>query len=395
MITQRGSRRVIAGLLVLGWSLLVPETAPASGCHIGFDVGSSGIRVGPALRADRSEGTSAKVAIDYLADVRPNHEIKQTLDATIDALISLPKTAGLPEGCQAVAGGYSAWRMALQQGGSAHLVASLREIHQRTRVAFFVIPQDVEGTYGYHAAKKVLGSALQTPFILDIGGGSMQIAGQSGGWGSELGQKEWRRLFCAQIKGSPDPLCRPNPVGRSALAEVAQLLDPRIAEARAILGSGLGLTAISPPVVKAIHPAMHYLANERHWIAPTVDAQGLSRAALGEAIALLATQDDLAIVTLLDGCREKTAHPLCVPHLVSTLVTDMLLVHALMTGLNVERLDIASAEITNVPGILADQRALTWANHYACYLQKLGEVGIDAFKADPQGCGPEKKTSTH
>ncbi|MBF0425095.1 MAG: hypothetical protein HQL66_04670 [Magnetococcales bacterium] len=372
------------GMVLLLILLFAGSEALAQGCRIGFDLGSTGVRVGSATHPEQ-----AKVAIDYLADIRANHAIDRTIEPTIEALTTLPKVANLPADCTAVAGGYSAWRLALREASPARLAATLRTIHERTHVALFIIPQDVEGNYGYLAAKSLLGAALKTPFILDLGGGSMQIAGATSGWGSDLGQKSWHDLFCKQIQGNSDPVCPANPVGGKAPGRAATLLAPQVAAAKAALGTGLTLTAVTPPVVNAVHPVVRFLAETHRGVTTAVDAQGFSHAALVQAIAQLATRDNAAITELLDGCREQTGQPICAPRLLPMLVTDMLLLHAFMDGLGIARLEVAAAGINNVPGILADPRAAAWAGHYPCYLQKLAEIGGEAFKADPRACGPE------
>ncbi|MBF0190892.1 MAG: hypothetical protein HQL99_07035 [Magnetococcales bacterium] len=371
----------LGALALLGWQ----TPGMAEPCRIAFDVGSSGIRVGPT-----PQSKTAKVAIDYLSDVWPDHTIDQTEEATIQALLSLPGSAGIPAGCRGVAGGYSAWRLALQQGDRARLIATLRTIHARTRVPLFVIPQSVEGTHGHLAAEKKLGDRLKTPFILDLGGGSVQIAGKTTGWGTDLGQKAWRKLYCAQVKKNPDPTCPPNPVGPTARDETARLLAPRVAEAAQQVGSGMKITAVSAPVVKAIHPVLRFLAETRHAIpAEGVDQEGFDRKTLAAAIDLLSPLDDAAIARLLEDTSVNPAKPVCEARFLPTLVTDMLLIHTLMNGLKVERLEVAFAPITNVPGLLADPNAAAWADHYPCYLQKLETLGIDAFLADPASCAPE------
>lgn len=182
-------------MLLFGWSLTVPETSVATECRMGFDIGSSGIRVGSNLNSDHT-----KMAIDYLVDVYADNEINLTVEKTVEAMISLPKTAVIPEGCRAVAGSYSAWRLAWRQGDPNKLIATLKDIHQQTKIALFVIPQDVEAGYGYVSAKVAMGSAMQTPFILDLGGGSLQIADARSGWGTELGQKPGENYYAARSR---------------------------------------------------------------------------------------------------------------------------------------------------------------------------------------------------
>ncbi|MEO5346790.1 MAG: hypothetical protein H7834_10490 [Magnetococcus sp. YQC-9] len=354
----------------------------AQGCRIGFDVGSTGIRVGPAKNPDK-----AKVAIDYLGDVWPDHEINLTVDQTIQALHELPKRAGAPEGCLPVAGGYSAWRFAVQKGDPARLAMTLAKIHEQTGVPLFVIPQDIEGVHGFQAARQQLGDKLTTPFIFDLGGGSLQIAGEKTGWGTDLGQKAWRKLFCEQIKKNKDPSCAPNPVGIQALGETIRFLQPRMDEAIRIVGTGIAVTAVSAPVVKTIHPVLKFLAGERQAIpSGGVDERGFDRETLADAIGLLQAMDDDDLSRLFSDPTHHGANPVCENRYLATLVTDMLLVNALMEALEIQRLEVAFASITNVPGLIVDPYAASWRNHYPCYLKKLVEIGVDAFKADPESC---------
>ncbi|MBF0214799.1 MAG: hypothetical protein HQM00_14770 [Magnetococcales bacterium] len=377
----------LMGLMLLATPL--PGFADET-CRIAFDVGSSGIRVGASKQDEQ-----AKVSIDYLEDVWPDRIIDRTVTPTIEAFISLPKKAGLPTDCRAVAGGYSAWRFALQQGDPTRLIDTLRQIHEQTQVPLFIIPQDIEGMHGHLAARNALGERLKTPFTLDMGGGSLQIASQTSGWGTDLGQKAWRKLFCEQIKKSLDPLCAPNPVGRASLTETARLLTPRLAEAQKMVGVGMPITAISAPVVKMIHPVLRFLASRQALIpAAGVDETGFDRAALTAAIALLAPMDDAALAKLLTLPADEGTPPVCEARFLPTLVTDMLLIHTLMTGLEIERLEVALAPVTNVPGLLADPHAAAWADHYACYLRTLGTLGIEAFRGDPASCPAEPESAT-
>lgn len=379
--SSRNVRRLFTPFIVLvAFGLASPTHADE--CRIGFDVGSSGIRMGPARHPEK-----AKVAIDYLGDVWPDHEINTTVEATIQAFRELPGKGGAPEGCQPVAGGYSAWRFALQKGDPAQLVETLRQIHAQTGVPLFVIPQDVEGTHGHLAARQSLGEKLTTPFILDLGGGSLQIAGEQSGWGADLGQKAWRKLYCEQVKKNKDPACSPNPVGEKAVEETLRLLQPRFEETVKAVGTELNITAISAPVVKTIHPVLKYLADDRQAIpSGGVDERGFDRATLLDAIGLLQEMDDTGLNRLFNDPLTHPGQPVCDIRYLSTLVTDMLLIHAIMENLEIQRLEVAFASITNVPGLIADPRAEAWRNHYPCYLEKLLTLGVDAYKADPANC---------
>lgn len=373
-MSRRFPAAVCGVLLTILVSACAGAAEPAAACRIGFDIGSSGIRVGATH--DHRDG---RVAIDYLGDVWADGIIDATDDATVAALTGLGGG-----GCTQVAGAYSAWRLAVERAGAPRVADTLAALHRRSGVAIFVIPQAVEGSYGYVGARRLLGERLTTPFILDIGGGSMQIASAQGGWGTALGQKAWRKLFCTQVKGNLDATCAPNPVGPDAIARARQVLAPQVEEARASLGIGLRVTAVSAPVVRGIHPLLATLS-ARHVIAGNVDAQGFDRTALDSAVALLAEHDDGGILRVLE-CGTHGATPLCSGRFAAIMVTDMLLVRTFMEGLAIDRLEVAEADLTNVPGLLADPRAADWAAHYGCYLEALRSRGVDAFTASPQGC---------
>jgi hypothetical protein len=370
---------------VLALFLLLFVVLAASGCtepcRVGFDVGSSGVRVGSSCRPE-----TERVAIDYLADVWASNAVSSTIEPTVDALRTLPGKAGLESGGPRVAGGYSAWRLALEKGGADRMAATLAEIEARSGVRLLVIPQDVEGDYGYYAARQALGERLATDAILDIGGGSLQIARPGRGWGDALGQRAWRRLFCAEVKGDTSPECSPNPVGQDAMARAQAVLASRIAEAREKLGQGFTVTAVSSPLVRGIHPAIRSLAARHGGISGQIDEAGFDRTAIESAITALAGLNDAAMLDLLDQCRKKTDQPSCRSQFIGTVVTDMLLVRTLMLGLGIERIEVAAADLTNVPGLLADSRATAWSADYACYLARLRRLGIDAFVSDVASC---------
>lgn len=368
-------------VLTLGVLAVILSAPAQAGCRIGFDVGSSGVRVGAA-----DSDAQARTGIDYLADVWADNRMDASVGQTIAAFSTLPAAAGLPDGCDAVAGGYSAWRLVLERGNRAEVAETLRLIRARTGVALYVIPQDVEGTYGFYAARQALGDHLRDPYILDVGGGSMQIASIHTGWGAALGQKAWRKLYCHDGKGSDVAACAVNPVGPGAIALARKLLAANVASARAALGPLQEATAVSAPLVKTMHPVIRHLAARGRIAADGITATSFDIGALGAAIRVLSDKDDAALLRYLDDCPQVDGQAICAPSFLPTLVSDMLLVHAFMEGLGIRRLELAEANLTNVPGLLADTRAWAWRDRYNCYLSRLVQQGDRAFKSNPATC---------
>ncbi|MBF0611835.1 MAG: hypothetical protein G8345_16845 [Magnetococcales bacterium] len=356
-------------------------SAKADECRVGFDVGSSGLRVGTLESKE-----TAKTGVDFLADVWSDNIINLTVDATVEAMTTLPEKIN-KKGCHGVAGGYSAWRYAMEKGKPEQVVETLKEIQSRSGVYLFVIPQDVEGSYGYVAAKEALGDRLTTSHILDIGGGSMQIASKDGGWGTALGQKAWMKLFCEKVKQEKVDVCQPNPVGKAALETYQSILAPYTFEAKNSLkvDGAFAITAVSTNVVNTTLPVLDHLVNLKKSVAGRVTADGFDRQALQGAIALLSNKDDKALLATLDGClwQEKA---FCDGKFIKSFVTDMLLVHAFMEALGLDWLHVGQANITNIPGILQDSRPLAWSKNYPCYLKRLQEQGSKAFNSDPGTC---------
>lgn len=369
------------GALALGVLAVMLSAPVQAGCRIGFDVGSSGIRVGAADSA-----AQARTSIDYLADVWADNRIDTSVAPTIAAFSTLPAEAGLPGGCDAVAGGYSAWRLAMERGNPAEVAETLRLLRARTGVALYVIPQDVEGTYGFYAARQALGDRLRDSYILDVGGGSMQIASIHTGWGAALGQKAWRKMYCHDGKGSAAAACAVNPVGPGAIPLARQLLARNVASARAALGHLQEATAVSAPLVNTMHPVIRYLAARGLIAADGITGSSFDIVALGAAIRVLSDKDDAALLRYLDNCPQVDGRAICAPSFLPTLVSDMLMVHTFMEGLGIRRLELAEANITNVPGLLADTRAWAWRDRYDCYLSRLVQQGDRAFKSDPATC---------
>ena len=371
------------GWLALALGTLLGGMAQAEEpCRIAFDIGSSGIRVGGNAGAG-----SAKASIDYLSDVWADQRIDVTVDATVAALKDMPAKAVLPAGCQQVAGGFSAWRLALDLGDRRELVETLAELHGRSGVAVFVIPQAVEGAYGYASARALLGDRLKTRYILDIGGGSLQIADAGSGWGTTLGQKTWHREFCQVVRGDSQGNCQVLPLTGAERRAAAHLLAGRIGEARRALPGRLDLTAISPPVTRSVYPLLRYLAAQGRLGSGRVDERGFDLAAVNGALDLLTGLDAAHWQQLLGECRAGVPESLCQPSFGEYVASDLLLVQALMNGLGVNKLKVAEADINNVPGLLGDDRAYRWSEQYSCYLARLDRRGADAYLDDPASCG--------
>jgi exopolyphosphatase/pppGpp-phosphohydrolase len=324
-----------------------------------------------------------RVDIDVLADVVADGRIDATLDDTLIALRELPARGGFPTGCRRLGGGFSAWRLALQQGGGATMAALLADIRERSGVALLVIPQEVEGRYAYLAAQQALGPALRTSHILDIGGGSLQVAGAASGWGAALGQKAWKGLLCEALHGRRTP-CAIGALDAASLARARELAALQLAPLAASLANSLTtappnpptLTAISRPVTRGIHPALQRLAAARLIDPSLLDAQGFAAPALGAALAVLAP--------LGSEARQRLTglSATFVPYLLS----DLLLTEAVLRATGASRLDVAESAVSNLPGLLADERAYAWAARHDCYLARLRELGEAAYTADPARC---------
>lgn len=340
-------------------------------CRIAFDIGSSGIRVG----SDQGSST-ARADIDYLGDLWADRRIDTTLAATARAFRELPRQAGFPKGCRRVAGGFSAWRLAIELGSRREMAVTLAKLHRRTGVAVLVIPQRAEGRYGYVAAQRRLGNGLRTSHIVDIGGGSLQVAGSVSAWGRPLGQKAWNKLLCEQLRPGDTGACALPAMSDEELGQARRLLAERLRDLAADLHGPVSLTAISRPVSRGIYPALQRLAADGALPAGTVDGQGFNHDAVQAAIARLAPLD----------VDERSAQTGVRQPFSAYLLSDLILVEGILLATGASRLEVAELDLTNVPGLLADERAFAWARHYACYLDRLRRLGEAAYDADPSAC---------
>jgi len=353
--------RTLAGLV---FALFSASTVAFDGCRVAFDIGSSGIRAG----ASNSEVT-ARADIDYLGPLWAGRGLEETVAPTITALRDLPDKAGFAPQCVAVGGGFSAWRLAVEQG-AGELAALLARIHQASGVAILVIPQLTEGAYGYLGARQRLGDPLTTTHILDIGGGSLQIAGAETSFGEALGQKIWHRHLCQEIRNCETAPCALQPMTGDELVIARELAAEKLKGIGAALPTRVSMTAISRPVSRGVLPALDKLAGGNG------QRRSLQRDELTAAIDRMArlTLDESA--ALLGG---SSGH-------LPWLLSDMLLVEGLLQATGGESLAVAEIDLTNIPGLLADEQAFVWQSHYGCYLDRLRSMGEKAYASDPATC---------
>jgi hypothetical protein len=351
---------LLGGLLAL--ALVIP--AAAEDCRIAFDMGSSGIRAG-----SNGQKATPRTNIDFLTPLWAGRGLSETLEPAIAALNDLPRAGSFNPNCPRLGGGFSAWRLAAEQD-VASLIPALRRIKAQSDAVVLVIPQQQEGAYGYFAAQQVLGSRLQTTHILDIGGGSLQIAGANSAFGDALGQKIWQRLLCQQVMGAAAQACGLQPLSAEQLLAARALAKEKLRAIPAALPAGSSLTAISRPVSRGVLPAVPRLLGR-----PATE-QRVVLADLTEAIDRLHQLEMPAAAELL-GAE---------PKYLSYLLSDMLLVEGILQATGNTTMAVAEADLTNLPGLLADERAFGWVGQYDCYLSRLQASGAAAYYSDPGSC---------
>ena len=355
-------RRLLPALAVI-FALFSGSTATAGECRTAFDMGSSGIRAGSTAST-----ATGRADIDYLAPQWAGRGLGETVPPTINALRDLPRQAGFPADCAAVGGGFSAWRLAAEQD-SVGLVGHLARIRAESGVAVLVIPQDQEGRYGYFGARALLGGQLQTTHIIDIGGGSLQIAGADGGFGAMLGQKAWFKTLCAGLHQRAPEACTVQTLTSDELARARALAAAQWSGLETALPVGhMSLTAISRPVTRGVLPALQTLQGEPF--------RQIALAELSSAIDRLAGLS-LAETAALTG---KT------PEEATFLLSTMLLLESAMHATGVKEVQVAELDLNNLPGLLADDRAFAWTQRYACYLTRLALRGASAYASDLATC---------
>lgn len=359
-------RRIFGLFCGLFGALLLASAGAAEPCRIAYDMGSSGIRAGSSEIALRGRPVP-QADIDFLAPLAAGRNLDETQPATVSALNELPVQGGFPVACQRLGGGFSAWRLALQNDAGA-LIALLQRIRQESGVSVLVVPQWQEGVYGYAGARQLLGERLQTTHVLDIGGGSLQIAGAQTSWGEALGQKIWHRQLCQLLRGASLAACDLQPLSAEQLVAARVLLKDKLSAIAEVLPGAVTMTAISRPVSRGIFPVLRQLT--------ATGSAGFSLAALTMTIDRLAPLSANEIAAL-------TGTP---AQFVTYLLSDMLLVEGLLQASGGDFLPVAELALTNLPGLLADEQAFAWGRRYDCYLQRLQAQGAEAFASDPATC---------
>lgn len=342
-------------------------------CRIAFDMGSSGIRAGQSGRPE-----VMRADIDYLTALSAGRGLVDTLPPTIAALRDLPIRGGFENDCARLGGGFSAWRI-VAQDDRKKLAADLATIRATSGVAVLVIPQRQEGAYAYLGAHQLLDKRLATSHILDIGGGSLQVSGASHSFGAPLGQKLWHRELCRVLRNSSELPCTLQPMAAQELNTARRLLRDHLRSIVRNLPQGATMTAISRPVTRGVAPAVAHLFNRS--------------ANLGEISpvmlrAMLELNAGLGLDEMAEHLGFERKHA-------AYLISDLLLVEGLMEATGNHDLRIAEIDLTNLPGLLADDHGYHWAARHDCYLQRLRSLGVAAYYSDPATCPPRSATEHH
>lgn len=367
MSTHGAAGRLRRTLLGLACGLVSAIAWAGEPCRVAFDMGSSGIRAGAS-----NSSVTTRVDIDYLGPLWAGRGLAETVAPTIAALRDLSEQAEFAAACARVGGGFSAWRFALEQG-AGELASTLARIRAESGVPVLVMPQGAEGAYGYFAARQLLGDRLTTSHVLDIGGGSLQIAGERTSFGAALGQKVWHRELCRAIRNSASSPCTLQPMSGDELALARTVLAEKLRGVGAALPETVTMTAISRPVTRGVLPAVERLAGKG------AGPNGLRRSDITAAIDRITHLTPGETAELIGNPTTHGAY----------LLSDLLLVEGLMQATGGTYLYVTEIDLTNLPGLLADDRAFAWGRRYSCYLERLRRLGVDAYASDPASCADE------
>jgi len=217
----------------------------------------------------------------------------------------------------------------------------------------------------------VLGARLTTSHVLDMGGGSLQIAGARTTYGQDLGQKSWHQVLCATLRQSAVAACDLQPMSADDLKLARRWLDDKFSGMAASLGPGTTLTAISRPITRGVVPAVRLLVTGKSAVADQLAAKDIST-----AISKMAGLSPEKIAAL-------TATP---SSFAGYLLSDMLLLEGLLRATGGADIKVAEGTLSILPALLADDTAFTWSARYGCYLARFKVSGPDAYFSNPATC---------
>ena len=154
------------------------------------------------------------------------------------------------------------------------------------------------------------------------------------------------------------------------LDSARQLLQLRLKGIARDLPGGARMTAISRPVTRGVAPAVARVFNR------PAGLEEISPTMLRATLELNAGLNLDEMAERLGSERKHAAY----------LISDLLLVEGLMQATGGHNLRIAELDLTNLPGLLADERGYRWADSHDCYLQRLRTMGVGAYFSDPATC---------
>lgn len=361
MRAARLFRQALVGLLCGAIWLLATAGTP---CLVAYDLGSSGIRAGASNAHD-----SVRIEFDALNLLSGQRPVDGAIEPTVAALRELRTRGRFDSECRQLGGGFSAWRLALQQNAEM-LTKALARIRSESGVPIVVIPQSQEGAYGYQGAHQILGDRLVTTHVLDIGGGSLQVSGKDSSFGEALGQKLWQIELCRTLGRATGSSCTLQPLTREELTRSRAFLAERLKGIRVALPDGVTMTSVSRPISRGVLPALRKLG------VTGVDMESFRLSSIDQAVDMLRSLGNEE-TSLLTGIATPYA---------AYLLSDMLLVEGLLQATGSDVLRVAETDLTNVPGLLADDRTTAWGAKYDCYLDRLKTLGLQAYFSDPAGC---------
>lgn len=341
-------------------------------CVVAFDMGSSGVRAGENLSDKQAEQR-----FDYFTLFANTGSLNASEAQLTDSFKNLPVRAKLNSSCKRIGGGFSVWRMA-QSGEPDQLNAMLQRLYENTGVAVFVIPQHREGHYAFQAAKAKLGDLLDSSHILDIGGGSFQVAGADTGFGLQLGQKSIYQVLCKRLRAIRNSLegneCQLEVLSifeRDTLRQyMQQYLQAHLVSSNCKKSQcPQSLTAISKPVTKGVYPL-------------------LTKLEVSEATGVISFKDlNLAVNTvstmkLSDLSLRLGTHS----EFNKYLISDLIFLEALSRWLNLEKFKVAEVDVNNVYGLTRDPVLLSLSDQFPCYLSGISRYPTKSLEELDKNC---------